>query len=175
MPKSMVLEATMPHPPSQVFAVLTDLGQAAEWHHGVQEIKPLTEGSFAVGTSWLERRVGPDGREFASTITVTALDRPRALGLHVDHKMLRMDLRFDLTPDGFGTRVRYVGALTGKGLGKLFSGKMLKMMKKVDGDLLDRLSAQAAKQQPKPSPSKAAPTGRPKPKAAGKAKPKKGK
>ena len=56
--------------------------------------------------------------------------------------MMRMDLWFLLTPAGTGTHVHYEGHIAGKGIGKLFTGKMVKMMKEIDGDLLDRLAAQ---------------------------------
>ena len=51
-------------------------------------------------------------------------------------------MKFTLTPRGAGTEVHYEAEMRGKGLFRLMSGAMNRMMAQADADLLDRLKTQ---------------------------------
>lgn len=147
----MKLERTIGAKPAAVFAVLCDLEQARKWMPGIESIDDEPKGALAVGSAWIEHRKDPKGREFVSTISVTQLDAPTALSLHVSHKILDMDLHFTLAPDGAGTKVNYAASLKMKPLMFFMGGMVAKQMREVDGDLLDRLAAHIEKGTAKPA------------------------
>ena len=69
--------------PEQVYACMTDLEGYGRWMNGLVRIERLSEGPFAVGTSWREvRRIM--GREGGEVFEVTEADPPRGLALFVD-------------------------------------------------------------------------------------------
>ncbi|HEX9339587.1 MAG TPA: SRPBCC family protein [Thermoplasmata archaeon] len=127
--------------PDRVFAVLTDLGRAQQWMPSIQKIDPLTSGPFVIGTSWRETRAAGK-RTLESMVRVTALEPPTRLGLEVDSKPMKGHLEFRLTPRGGGTEIQYEAEMRGKGLFRLMSGAMNRMMAETDDDLLDRLKGQ---------------------------------
>ncbi len=127
--------------PDRVFAVISDLRQAREWMPAIQGIDGVTPGPFRLGTSWQETRKAGN-RTMQSSLRVSAFEPPSRLGLEVDAKMMRGQMSFTLTPKGNTTHVVYEAAMTGKGLFRLMSGTMNRMMAKEDNDILDRLRNQ---------------------------------
>src|SRR2546430_16079818 len=65
-----------------------------------------------------------------------------AAGLQVDGKAMRGQMTFTLAPKEGGTEVRYDAQMAGKGLFRLTSGMMNRMMAEEDHDILDRLRGQ---------------------------------
>ncbi|MHB8633380.1 MAG: SRPBCC family protein [Thermoplasmatota archaeon] len=155
MPKEFHLQKAIAASPETVFAVLSDLDGAPTWMPAIRKIQSLTPGPLKEGSKWIETRTGPNGKPFVSTLSVTKFQPGQAFGLHVDHRMMGMDLAFALTPEATGTLVDYRASVKPKGIGKLFGGKIAKMMAKEDADLLDRLEGQAAKAAPKAAPKAA--------------------
>ena len=49
--------STIPAPPEAVWDVITDVAHADHVLRSVSEVEPLSEGEYAVGTSWRERRL----------------------------------------------------------------------------------------------------------------------
>ena len=127
--------------PERVFAVLTDLDRAREWMPTIQKIDGLTPGPFQVGTSWREVRLAGK-RTLQSTVRVASLDRPSRLGLEVNSKPMAGHMAFNLVPKGGATEVHYEAEMQGKGLFRLMSGTMNRMMAETDSDLLDRLKTE---------------------------------
>jgi uncharacterized protein YndB with AHSA1/START domain len=140
--KPFTLELWIDAKPEAVFDVLADLDLAKQWHPSILSIQPLTGGPMKEGSTWIETRP-MRGKPQASTIKVTRFERPAkgpgAFAIHVDHKVVDMDCTFVLLPKEDGTRIEYTAIGRGKGLMKLFAGKINKEMEKVDADLLPRL------------------------------------
>jgi len=80
-----------------------------------------------------------------SQLRVAWFEPPNRLGLEVDGKMMKGQMTFTLAPKEGGTEVRYEAEMWGKGLAKLMTGTMNRMMAEEDSDLLDRLRAQVAR------------------------------
>jgi len=94
-----------------------------------------------VGTAWKETRKAGK-RTMESTIQVALYRPPSQLGLQVDGKAMRGQMTFTLAPKEGGTEVRYDAQMSGKGLFRLMSGMMNRMMAEEDHDILDRLRGQ---------------------------------
>ncbi len=137
----LVLDGTINASPERVFAVLSDLSQAREWMPAIQRIEQNTSGSFGLGTSWHEMR-NAGKRTMESTIRVTTYQPPASLGLLVEAKAMTGQLQFSLSPDAAGTKVHYEAEMRGRGLMRLMSGTINRMMAQADADLLARLKAQ---------------------------------
>ncbi len=135
------LTGTIRANPERVFAVLSDLGQARQWMPAIQQIDDVTPGPFQLGTKWRETRLAGK-RTMESTVRVAALERPSRLGLEVDGKAMMGRMTFTLTPKQGTTEVHYEAQMKGKGLFRLVSGTMNRMMAQADADLLDRLKNQ---------------------------------
>lgn len=146
MPAGMALTLTaeIPATPDQVFAVLADVDRGGEWMPAIQKVERLDDRAFGVGSSWKEtRRAGK--RTMESTIRVVACDRGSRLALRVESPAMEGDMEFTLTPTGPGAEVRYRAEMKGRGLMRLMSGTINRMMAQEDADLLERLKAQVLK------------------------------
>ncbi len=128
-------------PPERVFSVLSDLAVAQRWMPAIQRIDGVSPGAFRLGTSWQETRKAGN-RVMQSTLRVSTFEPPSKLGLHVEAKALKGDLSFRLAPKSAGTEVTYEAQMWGKGLMRLMTGTMNRMMAAEDNDILDRLRTQ---------------------------------
>ncbi len=141
---ALELQADIPATPEEVFSVLTDPSQAQQWMPAIQKIERLDSEPFGVGTSWRETRLAGK-RTMVSTIRVTTCERSSQLSLRVESDAMEGAMTFMLTPTGPGTRVQYTAQMKGRGMMRLMSGTINKMMAQEDADLLRRLEAQVAK------------------------------
>src|SRR3989475_6182837 len=127
--------------PERVFSVLSDLAVAQRWMPAIQRIDGVSPGAFQLGTSWQETRKAGN-RVMQSTLSVSTFERPSKLRLHVEVKTIKGDLRFRLVPESTRTEVTYEAQMWGKGLMRLMTGTMNRMMAEEDNDILDRLRTQ---------------------------------
>ncbi|MEV5002969.1 SRPBCC family protein [Nocardioides sp. LML1-1-1.1] len=99
------VHGTIPAPPEQVWDVITDIAHADTVLRSVTECELLTEGEYAVGTAWRERRslFGHHGTE---DLHVVEADAPRraVVEAEVGDDVIRTAYR--LTPDPEGRRTR---------------------------------------------------------------------
>lgn len=135
--RTAVIRAT----PDRVFSVLSDLGQARQWMPAIERIDNATPGPVRLGTSWQETRKAGK-RTMQSTIRVASFEPPSQLGLEVDGKAMKGQLKFTLAPKEGATEVRYEAQMWGKGFMRLMTGTINRMMAEQDSDILDRLQAQ---------------------------------
>ena len=135
--RTAVIRAT----PERVFSVLADLGQTKQWMPAVQNIDHVTPGPFRLGTAWKETRKAGK-RTMESAIQVALYRPPSQLGLQVNGKAMKGQMTFTLAPKEGGTEVHYEAQMSGKGLFRLLSGMMNRMMAEEDHDILDRLRGQ---------------------------------
>lgn len=127
--------------PERVFSVLADLNQSRQWMPAIQEISEITQGAFQANTAWTESRKAGK-RLMTSRVRVSSFEPPTRLALEVDNKVMRGRMAFTLAQGKDGTEVRYEAQMFGKGLFRLMSSKMNKMMAAEDDDILERLRAQ---------------------------------
>ena len=126
--------------PERVFSVLSDPASAQRWMPAIQRIDSVSLGPFRLGTSWQETRKAGN-RIMQSMISVSSYQPPSALGLHVEAKAMKGDLSFRLAPNSAVTEVTYEAQMWGRGLMRLMTGMMNRMMAAEDDDILDRLRA----------------------------------
>ena len=141
---ALELHAEVPATPERVFSVLSDLNQAREWMPAIQKIERLDDRPFGVGTAWKETRLAGK-RTMESTVRVVACDPGSRLSLRVESDAMEGDLAFTLRPTGPGTEVHYTAQMKGRGMMRLMSGTINKMMTQEDANLLDRLATQVRK------------------------------
>ncbi|MCI4371198.1 MAG: SRPBCC family protein [Thermoplasmata archaeon] len=142
LPQAMAFQRTkvIRASPDRVFSVLTDTQHAKEWMPSIQRIEDVTPGPFGLGTSWQETRLAGK-RTMQSTLRVSAFHPPGHLALEVDSKPMKGQISFALVPKEGGTEVRYEAQMWGKGLMRLMTGTINRMMAQEDSDILDRLEA----------------------------------
>ena len=107
----------------------------------VQNIDNVTPGPFRLGTAWKETRKAGK-RTMESAIQVALYRPPSQLGLQVNGRAMKGQMTFTLAPKEGGTEVHYAAQMSGKGLFRLVSGMMNRMMAEEDHDILDRLRGQ---------------------------------
>jgi carbon monoxide dehydrogenase subunit G len=127
--------------PERVFSVLSDLGSARQWMPAIQKIDDVTPGPFRLGTCWQETRQAGK-RTLQSRVSVSSFEPPSRLGLEVTSKPMRGQLSFSLARKGGATEVKYQAEMWGKGLMRLMTGTINRMMAEQDNDILDRLRMQ---------------------------------
>src|SRR3989442_7533008 len=93
-----------------------------------------------------DRKAGK--RMMQSTLTVSSFEPPSKLGLHVEASVMKGDLSFRLAPKSAGTEVTYEAQMWGKGLMRLMTGTMNRMMAAEDDDILERLRSQVESRRP---------------------------
>jgi len=144
---AFIRTATIAASPDRVFSVLSDLGVSRQWMPAIQRIDGVSPGPFRLGTSWQETRKAGK-RMLQSTLTVSSFERPSKLALHVEAGMMKGDLSFRLAPNSAGTEVTYEAQMWGKGLKRLMTGTMNRMMAAEDDDILERLRTQVEGRRP---------------------------
>ncbi len=135
--RTLIIKAS----PERIFQVLADLGQSRNWMPAIQKIESVTPGAFGLGTTWTETRKAGN-RMMSSTVRVVGYDPSKRLALEVDSRMMRGKMAFTLRPVENGSEVRYEAQMWGKGLFRLMSGGINRMMANEDNDILERLRIQ---------------------------------
>src|SRR6476469_3645875 len=103
--------------PDVAFAYLSDFTHAEEWDPGTQSCE-RTSGDGGVGTTY--RNVsGFLGREFELTYTAVELVPERLVHLQGGHDTFAGHDRFELSPAGAGTEVRYSAEFSFSGVAAL--------------------------------------------------------
>ncbi len=129
-------------PVETVFAVATDLPNAAQHIRGIEKIELLTAGPIGVGTRWRETRKMM-GHESTEILEVTSFDRPRSYAVGCESCGAYIETTFRFVPSGGGTDIaldvrmeaRSFFAKLMSPIGKLMFGKMIR--KCMDDDLED--------------------------------------
>jgi uncharacterized protein YndB with AHSA1/START domain len=128
--------------PEQVFAVLDDLEQAPRWMPAIKRIDVLTPGMrMGVGFKWRETRRVLGILRMKVVLVVTAHEAPRTWGLTFNDGKVQATATFELEPTPGGTKVTFVEDVEDLQGKPKRAERMLRMMEKQDGDLLDRLKA----------------------------------
>ena len=125
-------------PIDRVFAVYSNIPNAAERIPDIQKIEMLSEGPVGVGTRWRETRI-MFKKEATEEMWISSFDPPRSYTVEAESHGMRYDTRFDFEEADGGTRVTwtFVGTPLTLGakimapiFGLLMSGMLRKCMQR---------------------------------------------
>ena len=128
--------ATLDHAPVEVWAYLTDLGNAPQWMRGVEAFEQITPGPLQVGTCLRFRARGKQ-RE----CRVTALIPCEQLALTSVQGGVTATYTYMLAPDGDGTELTLEASCTATGLWTLIHPLIVFAMKRSDASHVTNLKA----------------------------------
>lgn len=133
------LTAHIDRPPSEVWAVLSDLENAPAWMPGIEFIALDEDGPIEAGAVYRFRVEGLKGELQKGTV---ATCRPRQeLTLAVTRGFVDVRYRYTLEPDGDGTAVRMVAECAVNGWIAPLAPPLIWLMRRSDARLLDGLRA----------------------------------
>lgn len=128
-------------PLEKVFEACSDMRRAPERIKAIKRLEVLTDGPIGKGTKFRETRV-MFGKEATETMEITAFDPPRSYTVEAGSCGAHFVSRFDLVPDGTGTRVEFTMSakpvsLFAKVMSPLSAVMMGSMKKMIQQDLDD--------------------------------------
>ncbi len=126
--------------PQDVFEVLSNPARATEFLDSITESRKITDGPIAVGTRFFETRV-LNGKEASAELVVSAYEPPTHVGISAEAEGIKVEYHYRLSPEGGGTRVNWTCELEASGLRKMMLPMVAAIMKKEDGDHLQKLKA----------------------------------
>lgn len=127
-------------PPKEVFDLISNPANGAKFVDNIKSSKKLTDGPIRVGTKFHETRL-MGGKEASTDLLVTSLEPNSHFGISSEVEGIKVEYHYHLTPEGKGTRVRWVCELEASGLRKMMLPMVAGIMKKEDGDHLRKLKA----------------------------------
>lgn len=137
---------TIEAPISRVWSVFTDLGSSPVHLSAVEDVEVLTDGPFAVGTTWRETRK-MFGRTATEEMTVTSLEHQASYAISAMSQGTTYVSRFDfreIDPATTEVRFTFTGETQGgvrKAIGDvmwpLFRGKVAKELRRDLDDLAE--------------------------------------
>lgn len=121
--KRVERSATIPAPPDEVFAYLSDLDRLSEWQAGVVSARRTSPGEMAAGATALVTR-DVMGNRVEAPLTVTEYDPPRrlAIGSEVSGVRAHATLDFSAADEGRATDLTFAMEIRGKGFTGFIEG-----------------------------------------------------
>jgi uncharacterized protein YndB with AHSA1/START domain len=96
---------TIRRPAAQVFAFVADGETAPRWRPGVLDVEHVA--GEGVGARYRQGVKGPFGRRVPADYEITAFEPDRLLAFRAVAGPVRPEGRYELTPDGEATHVRF--------------------------------------------------------------------
>lgn len=127
-------------PPQEVFEVISNPTEATAFLDNIKESKKLTEGPITVGTTFRETRV-VSGKEASADLLVSAYEPDTHVSISTETEGIKVTYHYRLSPEDAGTRLRWLCELESSGLRKMMLPMVAAIMKKEDGDHLQKLKA----------------------------------
>ena len=127
MADGFTAKATLDQAPVEVWAYLTDLGNAGEWMRGIDRLEQVSPGPLQVGS---ELRFISRGKERETR--VTAMVPCERLALTSTQGGITATYTYLLAPDGDGTEITLEARCTATGLWKLVHPLIVFAMKQSD-------------------------------------------
>lgn len=124
--------------PSLVFAVISDPTAATNFLDSITTSTKLTDGPIGVGTRFRETRV-MGGKEATADLCITAHEPDTHVAVTSEAEGITVTYHYRLLPEGDGTRLDWLCELEAGGLRKMMLPLVAAIMKKEDGDHLQRL------------------------------------
>lgn len=124
--------------PGEVFDFITDPENAPAVMPSVRSMVKLTEGPLRLGTRYRETRL-MNGREEQAELEVVTYEPPEKYEIRNVTEGIETAYRYAFQPERDGTRVDLVCELKADGLKRLMLPMVVAILKKEDGDHLQRL------------------------------------
>ncbi|NUM44254.1 MAG: SRPBCC family protein [Anaerolineales bacterium] len=124
--------------PTEVFDFVTAPENAPKVVSSVTSMTRLTQGPLRVGTKYRETRM-MNGKEQSTELEVVAFDPHHAYGMKNVTSGIESVYRYHFQAENNGTRVNLVCEVIAKGFKKLLTPLVASILKKEDGDHLQRL------------------------------------
>ncbi|HEY8170888.1 MAG TPA: SRPBCC family protein [Candidatus Limnocylindria bacterium] len=124
--------------PREVFEVISNPTEATKFLDNIKESTQLTEGPIAVGTMFRETRL-MGGKEASADLVVNAYEPNTHVGIGTEAEGIKVTYHYRLSPEDDGTRLTWVCELQASGLRRMMLPMVAAIMKKEDGDHLQRL------------------------------------
>jgi carbon monoxide dehydrogenase subunit G len=131
---------TIKRPPDDVFAYVLDGEKCPEWRPGVTDIKRIS-GDGGVGTVYGQGVRGPMGRRVAADYRVTVCQPNRVLEFQTVAGPVRPHGRFEIAPEGDGTRLTLSLDADVNGIFALFMGRTVQRTMDNDVHAIERMKA----------------------------------
>jgi hypothetical protein len=125
-------------PPKEVFDFITASENAPKIVNSVKSMVKLTDGPVRVGTRYRETRL-MNGKEQHAELEIVEFEPARKYAVQNVTEGIEVVYRYNLQPERDGTRVDLVCDLKTKGIKKLMLPLVASILKKEDGDHLQRV------------------------------------
>lgn len=125
-------------PPREVFDFIANSENASKIVHSVTSMVKLTEGPPRVGTRYRETRL-MNGREQHAELEVVEFEPTRKYAVQNVTSGIETVYRYNIQPERDGTRIDLVCEIKAKGIKKLLLPLVAAILKKEDGDHLQRV------------------------------------
>ena len=132
-------ELTIARPPGDVFAFIADGENDVRWRPGVADVK--RQSGDGAGTVFRQGMKGPMGRRIDADYRLTVYEPASALAFEVIAGPVRPVGRYELSPDGDGTRVRFTLECELSGPKKLMMSRSVEKSMRAEVGNLERLKA----------------------------------
>lgn len=127
-------------PPKEVFELISNPANGAKFVDNIKSSKKITDGPIGVGTKFRETRV-MRGQESSTELLIAAHQPNSHVAIVSEAEGIKVEYHYHLSPEGKGTRVRWVCELEASGLRKMMLPMVAGIMKKEDGNHLQKLKA----------------------------------
>lgn len=126
--------------PHQVFDFVTDQSKLPLWSPEVVSSEVAGGRSIEAGSRLLQKR-RQGRRTMSNEVEVTTHDRPRTHAVKTRIMGVEMHFIFSFWPEGKGTKVTFDCSCEGKGLARLWAGRMAQLVEQADDQRIERLKA----------------------------------
>ena len=124
--------------PEVVFDFVTDPSNARKVVDGVVSCEIVTDGPMGAGTRLRETRE-VHGKRATTELEVLEHQRPRRYVVVAEVSNIRMLFTYDFEPERDGTRVALTCRVSGRGVKRLMAPLVAAVLKREDGNHLERL------------------------------------
>src|SRR5689334_2124639 len=125
-------------PPKEVFDFITTPENAPKIVSSVTSMVKLTDGPVRVGTRYRETRL-MNGKEQQAELEIVEFESARKYAMQNVTEGIEVVYRYNLQPERDGTRIDLLCELKATGIKKLMLPLVASILKKEDGDHLQRV------------------------------------